>query len=227
MSTRPELLIFDVDGVLVDVRGSFQQSTLDTVRFFTGRRFRRSDILRWKSRSGFNDDWKLSTTWINELGVAVTYDEVKARFQKFYWGVNGRPGNVRGEKWLLPRACLRRLTRRCELGVFTGRTRNELQHTFDRFRAWPYFRHIVTMDDLESLKPHPEGLLRILAGRPPALALYLGDNVDDALAARAARVPFLGVLPQRSPERRILGPRLRQLGALDILHSAAEVEDWL
>jgi phosphoglycolate phosphatase-like HAD superfamily hydrolase len=32
----PSVIIFDVDGVLVDVRGSFQKTTLETVEFFTG-----------------------------------------------------------------------------------------------------------------------------------------------------------------------------------------------
>jgi HAD superfamily phosphatase len=223
----PQIIIFDVDGVLVDVRGSFHKSILDTVHHFTHRRFCRSDVLKWKSQSGFNDDWKLSTAWVNSLGVSVPYEEVKAQFQKFYWGVNGSRGNVALEKWLLPRRVLSNLARRAELGVFTGRTRNELKHTFDRNAAWPYFRHIVTMDDLTRLKPHPDGLLRILNGRDPASAIYLGDNVDDALAARSAGVPFLGVLPRNSAARRALGPALRENGALAILHSASEVARWL
>ena len=227
MKLRPQIIIFDVDGVLVDVRGSFHQSIIDTVHRFTGRRFPRTEVLKWKSRSGYNDDWKLSTAWINSLGVRAEYAEVKAEFQKFYWGENGRRANVTLEKWLLSRRALASLAKRAELGVFTGRTRHELKHTFDRHDAWGHFRTIVTMDDIELLKPHPDGLLRILAGRDPMTALYLGDNIDDALASEAAGVPFLGVLPRGSAARRALGPRLRENGALAILHSAAEVAKWL
>jgi len=43
-------------------------------------------------------------------------------------------------------------------------------------------------------KPDPEGLHLLLDGAPPRDAIYLGDNIDDALAAKRARVPFLGVL---------------------------------
>jgi phosphoglycolate phosphatase-like HAD superfamily hydrolase len=32
----PKLIIFDVDGVLVDVHGSFHKSIVDTVHYFTG-----------------------------------------------------------------------------------------------------------------------------------------------------------------------------------------------
>ena len=226
VNAKPAILIFDVDGVLVDVRGSFHKSTLDSVQHYTGKRFRPADILRWKNQSGYNDDWKLTTDWICSLGVPVEYAEVKEQFQKFYWGANGR-GNVALEKWLVTAATLRRLARRAELAVFTGRTRHELAHTFERADAARHFKSIITLDDVARSKPAPEGLLKILAGRDPARALYLGDNVDDALAAKAAHVPFIGVLPRGSAARRVLGSKLRELGARTILHRAADVLAWL
>ncbi len=226
VKTKTQILIFDVDGVLVDVRGSFHKSTLDTVQHYTGKRFRAADILRWKNQSGYNDDWKLTTDWVCSLGVPVEYAEVKRQFQKFYWGTNGR-GNVTLEKWLVSPATLRRFARRAELGVFTGRTRQELSHTFERADAARHFKTIITLDDVLCSKPAPDGLLKILAGRDPASALYLGDNVDDALSAKAAGVPFLGVLPRGSAARRVLGGKLRELGARTILHRAADVLEWL
>ena len=225
-SLQPEILIFDVDGVLVDVRDTFHRCTVETVRFFTGRRVRRSEIQLWKNRSGYNDDWRLTTDWIRALGRRVPYEQVKRKYMEFYWGRNG-DGYVRGEKWLLPAGALGRLSRRAELAIFTGRTREELAHTFARFGTARYFERIVTTDQVRRPKPHPEGLLRILDGRAASRALYLGDNVDDALAARDAGVAFVGVLPRRSLARRLRAARLRDLGALHVLGSAEELEPWL
>jgi len=226
VTDKIELVIFDVDGVLVDVRGSFHRSTVQTVRHFTGKRVAISEIQSWKSKSGFNDDWKLTTAWIRELGGGATYEEVKAQFMKFYWG-DGTTGNVAREKWLVPAAHVNKWARRAELALFTGRTRRELAHTLDRFRVAKYFRRIVTMDDITRLKPHPDGLLRILNGRDPSSALYLGDNVDDALASQRAGVPFLGVLSRNSGARRVRGEALRKLGARCILYNATELDAWL
>ena len=222
----PQIVIFDMDGVLVDVHGSFHRSILATVHHFTGQRVPRTEIHRWKNRSGYNDDWRLTTDWICSLGRKVGYAEVKAQFHKFYWGENG-DGFVTSERWLLPRATLRKLSRRAELGIFTGRTRQELAPTLERFSVRGCFRRIVTTDDVRRSKPHPEGLLRILDGRDPATAVYLGDNVDDALAARAARVPFLGVLPHSSTARRLRATRLRECGAFAVFGHARELEKWL
>ena len=64
----------------------------------------------WKNRSGYNDDWKLSTAWVQSLGGKFGYEEVKRKFVELYWGENGA-GNVAREKWLLPEAMLRRLAK--------------------------------------------------------------------------------------------------------------------
>ncbi len=220
------VIIFDVDGVLVDTTGSFQRTTLETVRFFTGKRVTRRELHHWKNKPGFNDDWKLSTAWVQSLGGDYTYAEVKQKFVELYWGKN-RKGNVVREKWLLPRRDLRRLARTAELAIFTGRVRKELDFTMNRIQVREFFQRIIAVEDVREGKPHPEGLLRILRGRDPATAVYVGDNVDDALAAQAAKVPFVGVLPRKSEERRQRGALLRRLGARTLLGHVTELEGWL
>lgn len=222
----PKVIVFDVDGVLVDVRGSFHKTTLETVEFFTQKKVTRAELHKWKNKSGYNDDWKLSTAWVHALGGAAEYDEVKAKFVELYWGKDGG-GNVRNEKWLLPAAGMRRLARRAELALFTGRTKQELEYTLARCGCREFLARIVTVEDVKLPKPDPEGLLKIAAGRDPNEMLYLGDNVDDALAAQAASVPFVGVLPMQGVERRQRAKRLRELGALTILSDIKGLEQWL
>ena len=227
MKLAPKLIIFDVDGVLVDVRGSFHKSIVDTVRFFTGKRVTYAGIHEWKNRTGYNDDWRLTTDWIASIGTAVPYEEVKARFQKFYWGTKAIPGNVAKERWLITHKQLQRWSRRAELALFTGRTRRELRYTLEASQGHDVFRRVITMDDVKKGKPDPEGLHLLLGRMPKREALYLGDNIDDALSAKRARVPFLGVLPHGSEAHQARAKRLRELGAIDILHSVRDLEKLL
>ncbi len=217
-----------MDGVLVDVHGSFHKSIVDTDAFFHRQaRHLRAGIHEWKNRTGYNDDWRLTTDWIASLGTAVPYEKVKARFQKFYWGTKSSPGNVAKERWLITHLQLQRWSQRAELALFTGRTRRELRHTLEDTPAHNIFRRAVTMDDVKKGKPDPEGLQLLLDGMPKSDALYLGDNIDDALSAKRARVPFLGVLPHGSEAHQARAKRLRELGALDILHSVRDLEKLL
>ena len=211
----------------METRHSFQRATLETVKFFTKKRVTFRELHIWKNRPGFNDDWKLCTAWVKELGFDFTFDQIKEKFQELYWGTSGKGGYVLGEKWLLSPASLRRLGRHAELAIFTGRYYREMDFTLDRNKLRGLFGHIVTVEHTKRPKPAPDGLLKILGRRDPGIALYLGDNVDDALAAHTAGVPFVGVLPRNSEERRQRGAKLKQLGALTILGHVNELEAWL
>jgi HAD superfamily phosphatase len=226
LRTPPQILILDVDGVLVDVRGTYWRSALETVRYLTGKRVTYADLHKWKSKPGFNDDWSMVSAWVTALGKPISYDEARVAFERFYWGSAGRPGNVRNEKLLVTPRQIEHWARRFELNLFTGRTRQEFSFTFERWPATKYFRTIITMDDARK-KPHPEGLQKILGARDPATALYLGDNIDDALAAGEAGVPFLAIIAPGEHRYRERAARFRELGALALLSRATDLNRWL
>ncbi len=223
---NPRILIFDVDGVLVDVQRTYWKSALDTVRALTGKRVTYAELHRWKSKPGNNDDWQMVSRWLTALGRPTSYTEARAEFEKFYWGTNGRPGNVANERMIITPRQIERWAARYELNLFTGRTRQEFANTFAAWPATRYFRTVITMDDAPK-KPLPDGLMKILQGRDPATALYLGDNIDDALAAQAAGVPFLAILAPGEHGYRERAARFRELDALGLLKRATELNRWL
>jgi HAD superfamily phosphatase len=225
LAARP-LVVFDMDGVLVDVRPSYHRAIVETVRHFTGRRVSEAEIGRFKSRPGFNDDWKLTRAWIRELGKRPKADEVVEHFQNLYRGEHFQ-GYIRRERWLADRRKLRSLARTVDLGIFTGRLRAEAIFTLEHFRVRDRFAHLVTLDDVRRPKPHPEGLLRLADGRPRNLILYVGDSADDALAARRAGVAFLAVLQSGAPQRNLRIRQMRRLGARAVVESVNEIDRWL
>lgn len=219
-------MIFDVDGVLVDVRLSFWLSALETVKFLTGKRATWSELHKWKAMPGNNDDWNMVARWATALGRPTTYAQARDAFQPFYWGKNGTVGNVRKEKMTVTANQIGKWAKRFELNLFTGRTRKEFAYTFGYWPATRHFRMVITMDDAPK-KPRPDGLLKILDGREPGQALYIGDNVDDALAAQAAGVPFMAILPTGTFGYRKRAARFRDLGARALLPRATALDSRL
>jgi len=63
--------------------------------------------------------------------------------------------------------------------------------------------------------------------RDPGTALYVGDNIDDALAAQAAGVRFMAILPTGVHGYRQRATRFRELGALGLLPRATAIREWL
>ena len=222
----PKILIFDVDGVLVDVKETYWRSGLQTMRHLTGKKVAWAEFFEWKRKPGNNDDWTLVSRWATALGVPTTYEEARKAFQPFYWGDDGKPGNVLREKLLVTPRLIEKWAKRRELNLFTGRTREEFTYTFARWPAAKCFRTVVTMDDAKK-KPDPQGLRIILNGRDPASAVYVGDNIDDALAADAAGVSFIAVLPKSAYDYRQRAKKFRELGALILVERARDLEKWL
>ncbi|MGH9659277.1 MAG: HAD family hydrolase [Bryobacteraceae bacterium] len=208
-------LVFDMDGVLVDVGESYRETIQQTVAHFTGRRVSREEIQQWKNRGGWNDDWKLSTAMIRAAGAAVEYDEVVDRFQKLFHG-NGTDGLMLRERWIAREGLLERLAGRFRLCVFTGRLRWEAELTLRRFGAEPLFDRIVGAGEVERHKPAPDGLLLI-----DGAVWYVGDTVDDARSARAAGVAFIGIAPPSSETAALLAAD----GAVAVLPDINRLEE--
>src|SRR5947209_8934150 len=86
-----KVLVFDMDGVLVDVTESYRETIQQTVEHFTGRRITREEIQDWKNQGGWNDDWALSNHLIGRAGVRVEYQTVVDYFNSIFHG-NGSDG---------------------------------------------------------------------------------------------------------------------------------------
>ena len=57
--------------------------------------------------------------------------------------------------------------------------------------------------------------------------IYVGDTVDDARCAQAAKVGFLGIAGLRTPQRAETVKALEQLGAMAVLESVNDIEAML
>ena len=75
-----------MDGVLVDVTGSYRETIARTVEHFTGARPTHEQIQQFKNQGGWNDDWRLSHHLITAAGVDAPFEEMKAHFQKLFLG---------------------------------------------------------------------------------------------------------------------------------------------
>jgi HAD superfamily phosphatase len=195
--TKP-ILVFDMDGVLVDVTESYRETIAQTVEHFTGSRISHEAIQQYKNEGGWNDDWQLSHHIVTQAGVDAGFETVKEHFQRLFHG-NGSDGLMLRERWVAQPGTLEKLSEQFRFAIFTGRPKEEAQLTLDRFAPGIPFDPIVGMYEVENRKPAPDGLLRILKDNCDCKVFYVGDTVDDARAARAAKVPFIGIAGPDNP----------------------------
>ena len=125
------------------------------------------------------------------------------------------------EKLLIPKKIISLLRKKVSMGIASGRLRFEAELALKRFHLLPYFNSVVTLDECMEeekrifrstgkicprSKPHPYSILMAVREIkiPNPRCGYVGDVVDDILAARAAKkelemtaIGFLGTPANR------------------------------
>ncbi|HKO74402.1 MAG TPA: HAD-IA family hydrolase [Gaiellaceae bacterium] len=112
-----------------------------------------------------------------------------------------------------------------QLGIVTAKRRKTVDLAFAILPLERYFDTVVTSEQTEHHKPHPEPVLTALErlGSKPEQAAFVGDSPFDMGAGRAAGVFTVGVSWGK------IHPveRLRETGADVVVHSPEELIDVL
>jgi HAD superfamily phosphatase len=225
---KEDVLLFDLDGVLVDVSNSYRLAIKETAEFFTKQKAVNDEIQKFKEQGGLNNDWDLTEAIISSRNVNVSKEEIIKKFQELYLGENKKNGFIDNETWLLPKKILQNLYRKYRLGIVTGRPKEEALYVLQKNGALEFFDVIITMQDYpeDKAKPNPFSINLALEKLGRKNAVYIGDSIDDMKAAQNAKIMAIGVMPPN-----ISSYRLKQLmkanGAMKILNDITQIEQIL
>lgn len=187
----PHALLFDMDGVLAEVKESFRAAIVATAATF-GVTVDEGDIAAAKARGNASDDWELTRGLCASAGVDVPFETVRERFEMFYQGRNGRDGLKMRERLLVTSEALASWSKRFSLGIVTARPRKDAVEFLNRFEIGGFFSTVVAREDAAS-KPDPAPVRLALSRLGVERAWMFGDTVDDLTAARRAGVVPIGV----------------------------------
>ena len=216
----PEAVLFDMDGVLANVEGSYRQATLETTRSF-GVPVEREDLERAVLAGDANNDWILTQRFLAANGLEVSFDDVYERYQEFYIGTDERPGLRETESLLVEPDVLQQLSKRVRLAIVTGRPRAEAEWFLEKVKVRDLFESVVCLEDGPN-KPDPTPVLIAMVQLGVSKAWMIGDTPDDVRAAVAAGVLPLGIVaPGADPETHTAA--LEDAGAVKVLDSVASL----
>lgn len=208
------IAVFDIDGVIRDVGGSYRRALADTVEHFTALAYRPTpiDIDQLKSEGIWNNDWEASQEFIyryfQSLGqsreqLQLDYKEIVSFFQSRYRGSDpdNWTGYICNEPLLLKPSYLDELTQAgIPWGFFSGATRASATYVLEK-RLGLQSPVLIAMEDAPG-KPDPTGLFAALGllenniDNKPTI-VYIGDTVADMYTVEKAR--------ELNPERNWIG----------------------
>ena len=203
----PAIVIFDIDGVIRDVSGSYRRALADTVEHFTAQAYRPTadDIDCLKSEGVWNNDWEGSQELIYRYfktqgqspeQIKLDYNSIVDFFQSRYRGndPNKLTGYICDEPLLLHSSYLNQLTEAGILwGFFSGATRASATYVLQE-RLSLKSPVLIAMEDAPG-KPDPTGLfstIELLKNGVDNInsslpIIYVGDTVADMYTVEKAR----------------------------------------
>ncbi|MCT0249414.1 TIGR01548 family HAD-type hydrolase [Synechococcus sp. CS-205] len=247
------VLLFDIDGVIRDVSGSYRRAIAETVHHFGGWRPEPGQIDALKAEGRWNNDWQASLELLRRRDCLPlpTLEAVVEVFSSRYFGgdPDGDPagwiGYIREEPLLVEHDYFQALEQAgIAWGFVSGAEPPSCRYVL-RQRLQLEDPPLIAMGEAPD-KPDPTGLLQLAlklgstASGEVLPVAYLGDtvaDVDTVMAARHQRPDLtllsLAVAPPhlqgqgQSGSRRHYEQGLRAAGADRILSSTSSLEPEL
>lgn len=237
-------IIFDMDGVLIDVTKSCAVATQQTVNFYLKQnglkvRATKKDVNEIKLVPGFNNDWDASFMLVNLLSEGVSrknfanfakplessskqelkYILVRNIWQVFYLGSNefervekreaffenSKPLRFE-ERLLISIDLLKWLAKKnIRLGIATSRPREEALFALKQFNLERFFpkQYSIGQEDVKREKPFPDSLIEAIKRMKLTKPIFIGDTINDCLAAKAAKIPCVYIGKEQLGDYRI------------------------
>ncbi len=174
-----KLIIFDLDGTLIDAYAAITASFNFAMRKFG---YPRQSALKIRQAVGWGDA-QLLQPFVRENDLLEVLEAYRrhhkhslTKHSKVFPGVIQLLARFKAEKY--------------KLAVASNRPTKFSLLLMRHLKLSRYFDYVLCADKLKAGKPHPEILRRILAefSLKPSAALYVGDMVIDAQAGRRARI---------------------------------------
>jgi phosphoglycolate phosphatase len=215
------LIIFDVDGTLVDSAGIILGAQYET--------FAHHGLVHPGREAGLGVIGLSLDLALGRLtGVDAPAPELSVTYKRLFNQM--RLDTANNPQWHEPlydgageTVAALNATSGVTLGIATGKTRRGLDYIIDTFSWHDVFATLQTADDAPS-KPDPGMVLNAMSatGHAPTATIMIGDSSFDMIMGKAAGVSTIGVSWGFQPEA-----ALRAAGADHIVHSYDELHRLL
>lgn len=176
-------LLFDLDGTLINTNELIIESFLHTLHSYYPDQYKREDVLPFIGPTLYDT--------FTSINPEKTEEMVKV-YRKF----NHEQHDTLVTEYETVFETIKTLKEHgFKLGIVTTKIRDTVNMGLKLTKLGQFFDVVVTLDDVDNAKPHPEPVLNALAqlDSKPEEAIMVGDNHHDVEAGKNAGTQTAGV----------------------------------
>lgn len=171
-------IVFDFDGTLIDSNYLIDKTLKETSKQVLKKTIEQSTIDEVWGKVLHEQMKTLDKERVDELSTfyANYYEEHRDEHTKIFHGIHDMLDDLKALG--------------IQMSIVTNKGRGGLEHGLDMFDLNGYFDVCLAKTDVEYKKPHPEGLLKVMAyyGAKAEEVLFVGDSIHDIECGKNAGV---------------------------------------
>jgi len=195
-------IIFDLDGVIYDITEAIKKAVDDGIEKYQLLHVNRDDVMEeiahlieeiqnypvpkilLNSYELLKVQFLKGISFFKKLRIAIflfnQFNKYKDAESTIFKGVD---------------KLISKLAKHVNLAILTNNKSQYAEEVLEKFNLSDYFGTIIGFNDVEEVKPNPEGILKILNkwNLNPSEAIFIGDMTTDIEAGKAAKVKMICV----------------------------------
>jgi HAD superfamily hydrolase (TIGR01549 family) len=195
-------VLFDLDGTLVD----FKFRVLDAKRAIFGELFRIGLNLPGELQSEPTQTiFEQVALRVEESSVKVSYLDIRKRLNEILDFYECDAFSVAQLRQDANNTLESLKNKQLKIGLVTNDGVKATSHALSKFNLSRFFDVVVTRDDVQRLKPRPDGIINALnlIGVPRSDAIFIGDSSIDIMAAKEAGIQAVAIAGGAQPLERL------------------------
>ena len=175
MIQNKKIIIFDLDGVLIDSIPNMKFALKKTSLFFKVN----LNFEKYRKYLGLPFEQIMKN-----MGIFEEIPQIKKKYI-FFSNQNLKKIKIKKANYII----LKRLRKKFKLAIFTSKDAKRTKKILSRYKLFDY---VITSDDIKKGKPNPEGLKKILKffKLKNKDAIFIGDSIYDHECASKAKIVY-------------------------------------